>query len=480
MGGSLSNISQKIVIIRLPLVPRAILKFFIICSLMLSGGSAWATNLADAYNAAKSHDPVLGAARAGLDATKQIIPQARSQLLPFISSGWNKTWTTRRQPGAVDFFGNQVQEQDFNQQGWQVQLRQPIFNLERWYTYTSSKASVESAEYSFVATEQTLIVRTINAYLDVLRADALLTAVIKAEEAVERQLEQVQQRFDVGLVAITDVLEAQAVYDNSIVTRVQAVGDHDIFFEVLRTLAGEPYVAIDYLSESLPIVDPEPGNEEEWVRVALATNPNVLAAEAQLTAANRTLRARWSSHLPTIDGTVSESAFESEISDNTVGLKTESSTYGISISMPIYQGGFTHSRAKEAEAQRERARQMLQDSRLTVSRDTRNLFRAVTTDVVRVRARLKAIESATSALDATQTGYEVGTRNIVDVLNATNSLYSSQFDYADSRFNYVRSLINLKQLAGTLSAADLNDVSSYTDPNQPVGRQASLAIRTVN
>ena len=135
-------------------------------------------------------------------------------------------------------------EQDFNQQGWQVQLRQPIFNLERWYTYTSSKASVESAEYSFVATEQTLIVRTINAYLDVLRADALLDAVVKAEEAVERQLEQVQQRFDVGLVAITDVLEAQAVYDNSVVTRVQAVGDHDIFFEVLRTLAGESYVAI--------------------------------------------------------------------------------------------------------------------------------------------------------------------------------------------------------------------------------------------
>lgn len=476
----MSYISQKIVIIRNPLIHRSILEIFVLSSLLLSVSSAWATNLADAYNAAKSHDPVLGAARAGLDATKQIVPQARSQLLPFISAGANKTWTTRRQPGALDFFGNPVQDQDFNQQGWQVQLRQPLFNLERWYTYRSSKASLESAEYSFAATEQNLIVRTINAYLDVLRADALLEAVIKAEEAVERQLEQVQQRFDVGLVAITDVLEAQAVYDNSVVTRVQAVGDHDIFFEVLRTLAGEPYVAIDYLSESLPVIDPEPGNEEEWVRVALATNFNVLAAEAQLTAANRTVRARWSSHLPTIDGTFSESAFESEISDNTVGLETESTTYGISISLPIYQGGFTHSRAKEAEAQRARAQHLLQDSRLTVSRDTRNLFRAVTTDVVRVRARLKAIDSSASALEATQTGYEVGTRNIVDVLNATNNLYSSQFDYADSRFNYVRSLINLKQQAGTLSDADLLDVSAYTDSTQPVERQASLALRSVN
>ena len=142
------------------------------------------------------------------------------------------------------------------------------------------------------------------AYLDVLRADSAVVSSQRAEAATQRQLEQVQQRFDVGLVAITDVLESQSGYDNSVVVRVQAVGDHDIFFEVLRTLTGEPYNEILDISEELPIVNPEPADVEEWVNVALATNPAVLSAEQQLVAAERTVRARRSGHLPTIDGTI--------------------------------------------------------------------------------------------------------------------------------------------------------------------------------
>jgi len=449
---------------------RPILEFFLVCALMLAGNMAWATNLEDVYFASKGHDPVLGAAKAGYAATQQIVPQARSQLLPNVAVGAQTNWNEREFPISNT-------KQEFNDNAWQAQLRQPIVNLERWYTYTSSKASVESAKHILTATEQELIVRSINAYLDVLRADALVEAARAAEDAVERQLEQVQQRFDVGLVAITDVLEAQAVYDNSIVNRVQAVGDHDIFFEVLRTLAGQPYDEIDFLSESLPVIDPEPGNVEEWVRVAMKTNYNILAAEAQLTASNRTVRARRSGHLPTVDATITESSFTTGGS-NFLGSETDTTVYGLSITLPIYQGGFTSSRTKEAQFLAERSRQLLADSRLTVSRDTRNLFRRVATDVVRVRARLKAIASSESALDATETGYDVGTRNIVDVLDAQNRLYSSQFDYADSRYNYVRSLILLKQKAGILNEADLLELNTYTDSAMPVKRLASLKLRS--
>jgi outer membrane protein len=254
------------------------------------------------------------------------------------------------------------------------------------------------------------------------------------------------------------------------------VGDHDIFFEVLRTLTGEPYNEILDISEELPIVNPEPADVEEWVSVALETNPTVLSAEQQLVAAERTVRARRSGHLPTIDGTIN---FRRSVTGgpNFFGGKSEATIYGLTATLPIYQGGFVSSRTKEAPALADRSAQLLQDSRLTIARDTRNLFRRVQTDVVRVGARLKAIASAESALEATETGYEVGTRNVVDVLRAQDNFFRSQFDYADSRYNYMLSLILLKQRAGVLSPEDLLELNRFADPSTPVSRIATLQAR---
>ncbi len=453
--------------------------------------SAGAANIADAYADAKAHDPVLGAARAGLSASAQRVPQARSALLPNVSVVGSSSWNERSFPSpAFDFQTGQpirdpvtgrplrTPDQNFNEHQWQAQLRQPLLNLESWFDYRSSQKGVESAEWEFASIEQQLIVRTVVAYLNVLRAEDLLDSAEAAEAAVKRQLEQVQQRFDVGLVAITDVLEAQAGYDSAVVVRVQAAGDHDIFFETLRTLTGAPYTSIDRIAESLPVVDPAPSNEEEWVTAALATNLSIRSANAQLQAAERTLRARRSGHLPTIDATVSTSHFVTGGSAF-LGSKIDQDVYAVSINVPIYQGGLTSSRAREARSLADQSRQLLLDRQLTVSRDTRNLFRAVATDVVRVKARLRAIASSESALEATETGYEVGTRNIVDVLQAQNRLYSSQFDYADSRYNYITDLMLLKQTAGTLEPADLEDLNRYADPNDTVDQLNTLRSRMV-
>ncbi len=426
------------------------------------------SDLAQAYNDAVANDPVLGAARAQLAANEEAVPQTRSLLMPNIGVNGDTTWneiTIADAPGDPQL--------QFNDHGWGARLSQPLLDMESWYTHTSARASVDAARFNFDATEQDLIVRTIQAYLDVLRADSLVESSRRAEAATQRQLEQVQQRFDVGLVAITDVLEAQAGYDNSVVVRVQAVGDHDIFFEVLRTLTGQPYNDILDISEELPIVNPAPGDVEEWVNVALSTNPTVLAAERQLVASERTVRARRSGHLPRIDGSIT---FRHSVQGgpNFFGNETDATLYGITATLPIYQGGFISSRTKEAQALADRSAQLLQDSRLTVGRDVRNLFRRVQTDVVRVGARLKAIASAESALDATETGYEVGTRNVVDVLRAQENFFVSQFDYADSRYNYMLSLILLKQRAGVLVPDDLFELNSFTDPNAVVTRIASL------
>ena len=468
---------------------RKFLRLTMAAACILSAIPSNATDLADAYRDARENDPLLSAAQAGYQARKELVPQARSSLLPRLSMSGQTSWNERSfpVPPTLDLnpssanFGRVVQLPDlnFNEHSWQARLDQPIVNLSNWFAWRSAKASVEGAGASLEATGQGLIVRVTQAYLDVLRAQDRLDAALAQEAAVKRQLDQVQQRFDVGLAAITDVLEAKAAYDNAVVTRVQADGDHDIFFETLYTMTGIRYDSLDRLAETLPIVNPQPWDEQAWVERALRENPEVAAAEAQLEAAKRTLAARRAGHLPTLDGAITRSHFVTS-GAAFFGNKTDTTTWSLSLNLPIYQGGFTHSRAKEARALAEQARQELRDRQLRVSRDTRNLFQATATQVVRVGARLKAIASSESALEATETGYEVGTRNIVDVLQAQQRLFASQFDYADSRYNYVIDHMRLKQVAGALTEQDLQELNRFADAQNPVTRLASLRRRSAN
>ncbi len=445
-----------------------------------------AENLLDVYAAAKENDAFLRASRAGYAATEQAVPQARSALMPTLGASATTSWTEREFPGSLvidptsPLFGQEVPDQEFNEHGWNAQLRQPILDMESWFTLSSARASVRAAGFDLDATEQDLIVRVAQAYLNVLRAQDFLDSTTAEEAAVKRQLEQVQQRFDVGLVAITDVLESQAVYDSAVVRRIQADGDHDIFFESLGTLTGINYEKLDRLSEKLPIVNPSPQDEAAWVQAALESNLGIRAAQEQLAAARRGVRARASGHLPTIAATVTQVHSVTGAPNFFGSDTTEQTVYGLELSMPLYSGGFTRSRTKEAVALREQAQELLLNQQRTVTRDIRNLYQAVATDVVRVRARLKAITSSQSALEATETGYEVGTRNIVDVLQAQQALFRSQFDYADSRYNYVLNLLLLKQVAGSLSDPDLEELNSYTDPNDQVIRHYSMSQQTAN
>ena len=392
------------------------------------------------------------------------------------STNWNEIeFPDSSNPMPGPGFGQELPDLEYNDNGWNAQFRAPLLNMNGWFNVGSAKATVRSAEYSLAATEQNLIVRVVAAYLNVLRAQDLLDTTTAEEAAVRRQLEQVQQRFEVGLVAITDVLESQAAFDAAQVRRIQADGDHDIFFETLSTLTGIYYEELDRLSDALPIVDPDPLAEDEWVAAALDLNLGIRSAQEQLVSARRNVRAQRSGHLPTIDATVTH-AHSVTGSPNVFNADTTDATiYGLQFNLPIYSGGLTRSLTKQASAQAEQAAEILLDQQRTVTRDTRNLYQAVATDVVRVKARLKAIKSAQSALEATETGYEVGTRNIVDVLQAQQRLFASQFDYADSRYNYVVDLMLLKQAVGTLADADLEELNSYTDPNDVVKRLVSLS-----
>ena len=430
------------------------------------------------YAAAKENDPVLGAAKADYLARKQQLPQSRAALLPSLSMGGSMSRVDRTFPGTrVDADPNSptfgrvltVPSQSSDDERWSAQIRQPIFNAPNWFNFRRAQALSLQAEHDLANAELSLIVRVAAAYLDVLRAQARVEAARAEEQAVKRQLEQVQQRFDVGLVAITDVLESTAAYDAAAVRRIQADGDHDVFFETLKTITGLAHESVDSLDAALPIVDPEPNDQEAWVARAVNSNLTILSAREGLTASQRGHRAVRSVVLPRVSASISHN-FSSVGGDEFLASESEARSYVLSAEIPSFQLTGLWPSFRESRYQVDRAQQFLQERESIVIRDTRNLFRTVATDVVRVKARIRAIRSAESALEATQTGYEVGTRNIVDVLQAQQRLFQSQFDYADSRYNYVLDMLQLKLSAGSLEERDIRDLAAYTDPSNPVVR----------
>ena len=378
---------------------------------------------------------------------------------------------------GLDFqTGLPIPERELTRRSWGVGLSQPLLNVPRWFNYLGAKASARRADWELRSTAQQLVIRVATAYLKVLRGQAALESAVAAEEAVGRQLEQVQQRFDVGLVAITDVLDAKAEFDNAVVSRIQAEGDHAIFFEGLRTLTGAPFDAIDRLDAGLPIVDPEPVDEEAWVAVAQENSYAIHAAREALHAAQRDVDARLAGHLPTISADVSYGASSGSQALGGFVVPSQSSedvSYSLSISAPIFSGFGTRASVRQARFGAVRARQRLIEQELDVAERTRNLYRTVVTDVVRVKARAEAIKSAEAALEATQTGYEVGTRNIVEVLRAQRRLFESQSQYANSRYEYVLNMLRLKEAAGALDESDIAQLNSFMDSANPVRRVAA-------
>lgn len=362
--------------------------------------------------------------------------------------------------------------------GFSVSVSQSL-NPRNVFNILAANQSKASADYDLRAAEQNLIVRVLGAYLSVLRAQALLDSTIASEEAVQRQLEQAQQRFDVGLTAITGVLEAKAAADDAAVARIQAYGNHGIFFESLKVITGVSYNELARLADDFPIVDPEPKDEEQWVDVALRNNPAVLSAEQNLEAAKTRFKGQLTQHLPnfSVSSSYSRSTRPLLIGGFDTGFETdnESTSVSVSVGMPLFQGGSIYRSSRVSYLSKEQSRYAHIQQKLTVERDVRNLFRTVVTDVIRVDAREKAIQSAEAALEATRTGYEVGTRNIVEVLNAQRSLFSSQYAYANSRYDYVTNMVLLRQAAGILSVEDIAAMNEYMDNENTVAKITSIS-----
>ncbi len=434
---------------------RTIRRITLLTILTLTSTHSNAANLMDIFLEAQQEDAELRAANALLQAELEAVPQSRALLMPNISVSANTATVDREFSG-----GQNDTEERFNSNGYSARLTQPLFRADRWYQLLSAKASSKRALAEYKLAEQELIIRVAEAYFNVLRAEDNLSSAIAAETAFRRQLDQTQERFDVGLIAITDVHEAQAVYDLSRVTRITQEEERDNSFTALESITNQAYGKIDELDKAMPITSPQPAIADDWVSMAIANNTALAASKHQIEAARQEVKRQKSGHLPTLDAVASYSHAE-EGGISFFGNESDIENYALELNIPIFQGGGTRSKVREAHHRLTQAKENYESQYRSVKQDIRRQLRTTNSDVLRVAARKLALKSNQSALEATEGGYEVGTRNIVDVLQARNSLFESQRDYHNAIYDYILNYLRLKRIAGTISPDDLGTFNQW-------------------
>ena len=434
-------------------------KLFLI---ILLSGHLTAENLLDIYNEALENDPTFKAAEYSYLADKEIVVQGRAALLPSITLSGSTNWN--------EYYQDDVLQQEYNSFSKSARVSQPLFRLDTWFNFKRSKSLTNAAEAEFAYEQQNLILRTAELYFGVLRAIDNLNAAISEEKAIKKQLDQAQQRYEVGLSAITGVQEAQLAYDLSKAARINNEGNLFSAREALNALIGREIFSLDELGEDLQISSPFPNSKEDWVNLALKNNYQLKASYLRKDAAKSNARSAASNHLPKIDIVGSGSDSETNqfnyegFSINGQGIPVPAVTgrrnYAIQLSVPIFQGGAVSSRRKQAYSQYNQADENTLFTERRIIQEVRSQFSNVNTLVANVNAQKQAVISATSALEATQVGYKVGTRNVVDLLQAEKNLYSAEKNLANAKYDYILANLRLALAAGTIDPGDILEINN--------------------
>ncbi|MCX2795316.1 TolC family outer membrane protein [Microbulbifer thermotolerans] len=454
---------------------------------------AQADTLWEVYLQALENDPQLAADRAAYHAGLEAKNLGRSALLPQISASAEASRTRNNSTQFNYTFLDQgvlpvpnTTDSDTDERTYSATLSQAIFDLPAWFGYKRGAMASEQAAAEFSANQQEMMLRVATAYFNVLRAHDVLEAALAEEEALAKQLEQTQQRFEVGLTAITDVYDSQAAYDSSVARRLTAQDDLLSNFDALSVLTGSHHDTVAPLRGDFQVAPPEPIERAAWVDFALANNFDLKAARLAADAARYGARAAASEHLPTLTGSLTYQKYYQDGHADTsvpdaddirlpIDTTTETKYAALTLSVPIYTGGGLSASRREARNLAFQAEDLRNLTQRNTVQNTRTLHRAVVTDVSRVKAREQAVVSAKSALDATQAGYEVGTRNIVDVLLAQRTLFQAQTDYANALYDYIINTLSLKRVAGLLAPDDLQQLEARLNPAQPVNRVAETS-----
>jgi outer membrane protein len=435
---------------------------------------AQGADLVEVYQRALQSDPQIREAEATRLATLEAKPQALAGLLPTLTATGN--YTSRDQEGenstlaVVNGFpvvGVTKQTIDATIKQYTFQLTQPVFRWDRWVALRRADAQVAQAEADFQAAEQNLVFRVSQRYFNVLAAKDSLDALEGATAAVSRQLEQAEQRFEVGLIAITDVQESRAAADQARAAVIAGKRTLSTNQELLRELTGEMLTTLAAPGDDMPLNSPSPASEDEWVAAAMEQNVTLISTRLAADIAKEGISNARTGHYPTLDlvGTRFNNTQDADQINNGNPSPANSDILQDSISLqltlPLYSGGAVSSRVREQVYRHRAARERLERTARETERAARDAYLGVNSGISRVQALRQAVESSRTALQASEAGFEVGTRTTVDVLDAQRRLLDAETNYARSKYDYILSIIQLKQAAGTLSRDDLTEINGW-------------------
>jgi len=438
---------------------------FVFFSAMTLSGAAGAASLLEVYQQALQSDPQIHEAEARRLAALEAEPQARGVLLPQVnfSGAWSYDQSSGFRPGIGEI------SSDSRTTSWGVQLRQTLFRWDQIVGLRRADKSVAKAEADREAAQQNLIVRVSQAYFDVLGAEDRLTSTHANRQAIARQLEQAQQRFDVGLIAITDVQESQAAHDQAVADEIAAKRVLATAREQLREITGEYVAELSAPGEEFPMQAPQQ-SELEWVDLALSQNLALVASRLDEQLARDEISYRRNGHYPTVE-LVANTGETSATYNGEIDSDGSSDSVAVQFSLPLFSGGSTSSRVREAVYLHRASREQLQRVTRETERATRDAYLGVLSEMSRVEALAQAVKSSQTALEATEAGFEVGTRTIVDVLNSQFALYRAITNFYQARYDYLINVLRLKQAAGSLQIQDLEEIDQWLETRKTPEQQ---------
>jgi outer membrane protein len=422
-------------------------------AIALAMGSSSAADLLSVYRDALISDSTYQAARAQYVATKEKLPQARSQYLPFINA-------------SANYFRNDVSidplpDQRYSTHGYAVTLSQPVVRVQNWIAISQADKLVLQAEATLAFSAEDLAIRVAQAYFDVLLAQDNVALSESQMKAISEQLAQAKRNFEVGTSTIVDTLDAQARYDQTSAKLIADQVDLEVKKRVITVLLGKLPDSFVPLRDPLTLAEPKPNNVEEWVKAGDASSYAVAISRANLEIARQEIDRQRAGHLPTVDLTASyNSAYDpTKQVPNVYGPTTNAGSVGLTLSVPIFAGGLTQSRVREAVALRDKAEQDLETTQRTVAQTTRQLYLNVVAGIAGIKALEQALTSTQSQLDSTILGRDVGVRTSVDVLNAQQQVFQTRRDLQQVRYNYLLNTLRLKASAGQLNEDDVAEVN---------------------
>lgn len=431
----------------------ATLSGFIVLFLTGLAPIAYAQDLLEVYELALQNDPILKQSAASQLAIGELKNQSIAKFLPNVTATGVHN-LNRLSNSRSTYQGSGVQ--DYVDDNFIVNLTQPLFHWEHWVQLSQSDNQLAQAEADYQTELQKLMVKVSEAYFNVLAAEDNLEFIRSEKQAIARKLEQAKQRFAIGLIDIAEVHQAQAAFDTVYANEIEGSNNVDNQKEALLAIIGEQDLMLSSLGPSIPLARPTPDDMTVWSDSAEVANFSIISAFNQMEFSRKAIALQRSGHLPQLDLIASVGKYETTSSYGLIGSQEIA---GLRLSVPLFEGGAVNSRTQQAMYKFEQAKENLTAAKRTVKRQVKDAYRGIMTSMSRVSALKTAVSSAEIAVQATEAGYDVGIRTLVEVLDEQKNLYKDKRDYSRSRYDYLVNSIKLKQASSSLAQEDLDQIN---------------------